>query len=162
MSLLKNQTWPAVRIHTEDNGSSGRQILVDLIVSIEARPGVWVPVFRKYVGGKSEVHVEDHVVPSSEVAECVRKALTVAERARRYRTDFVVEGEEDFPFDLLGVTQSWPTSPKDARLAGRALDGYPVRRITLTTHHDGSEPELHRPRWEAVEWRVVSVQTTPL
>lgn len=150
-------------MRTEDNGSSGRQILVDLVVSIEARPGIWVPIFRKYAGGKNEVHVNDHVVSSGEIREAVRKALTVGDKTwMRFRTDFVVEGEEDFPFDLLGVTQSWPKSPKDAKLAARALDGYVPRRVTLTTHHDGSSPHLAKERWEAVEWRVVSVKTTPL
>lgn len=160
--MRDDRPWPAVRVRTEDNGSSGRQILVDLVVSIEARPGVWIPVFRKYAGGKNEVHINDHVVSSGEIHALVRKALTVGEKTVRFRTDFVVEGEEDFPFNLLGVTRSWPTSPKDAQLSARPLDGYPPRHITLTTHHDGSSPHLAKERWEEVGWRVVSVQTTPL
>jgi hypothetical protein len=79
----------------------------------------------------------------------------------QYRTDYVVEGEEDFPFDMLRYTQSWPTKEEEIRFVERPLDGYPKRRVTLSKFHRDPKPNLAEDRWERkFGWKVVEILGT--
>jgi hypothetical protein len=78
-----------------------------------------------------------------------------------YRTDYVVEGADAFPIDMLRYTSSWPKDEVDARLIEDSFESGSRRAITLTMKHRDPDPRLAGDRWEAkFRWRVVKVIET--
>lgn len=78
-----------------------------------------------------------------------------------YRTDYIVEGSDEFPFDMLRYTQSWPTLESEITLIEQPLDGYPKRRVRLSKYHRDPRPQLAENRWSSkFHWKVVEVVET--
>jgi len=76
-----------------------------------------------------------------------------------YRTDYVVEGEDEFPHDMLRYAVSWPKDESDARAMGEGQGRR--RRVTLTKYHRDPKPHLAEDRWlSKFRWKVVEVLDT--
>ncbi|HSX23277.1 MAG TPA: hypothetical protein VLE97_10940 [Gaiellaceae bacterium] len=101
------------------------------------------------------------------IADCVDALRTLEETGylgTLYRTDYIVEGSDSFPVDMLRYTSSWPKDEVDARLIEDSFDGGSKRAITLTMKHRDPEPQLAADRWQSkFRWRVVRVvETIPI
>ncbi len=78
-----------------------------------------------------------------------------------YRTDYIVEGDDDFPYDMLRYTQSWPTHESEIPHIEQPGIGYPMRRVTLSKYHRDRKPHLAEDRWlSKFSWRVVQIIET--
>ncbi len=82
-----------------------------------------------------------------------------------YRTDYEVEGCDEFPVDMLRYTSSWPRNEIDASIVRGLLGGSDnvgvSYTVTLSKYHRDPEPNLANDRWQSkFNWTVVRVIDT--
>ena len=76
--------------------------------------------------------------------------------AKRPPTLFTVEGNGQFPYDMLRYDACWPTSARDAdNMHGNDGDYGRLRRISLTSARDPWMAPTSG-RWKSFGWRVVT------
>ena len=89
----------------------------------------------------------------------LRERLETGYLGELYRTDYVVEGSGEFPFDMLRYACSWPKGESDSFAMGADHDE--KRRVTLSKYHRDPQPVLSEDRWlSKFRWRVVQVIET--
>lgn len=76
--------------------------------------------------------------------------------AKKYQTQYVVEGSETFPLDMLRYDEAFPARETDSHFI--AGDG--LRQITLVKCHHDREPHIEVRRWVSYGWRVLHIIET--
>lgn len=94
---------------------------------------------------------------------CIAKLKSITEIdyvGDLYRTDYAVEGQGQFPFDMLRYVCSWPAREEDEAALMGGHDA-PLRRARLSTYHRDPTPQLAEVRWSGKFcWHVVDVVQT--
>ena len=75
---------------------------------------------------------------------------------KKYRTEYVVEGDGDFPHDMLRYDEAFPARETD----GRAMGHQDRRQITLAKYHTDPQPQIAIERWRSFTWRVLHIVDT--
>jgi len=68
---------------------------------------------------------------------------------------FLVEGEGDFPFDLLRQERCWPARPQDGKAIAIGMRGDIVptyRQVALATHNPVGPSQR---RWRSKGWIII-------
>lgn len=93
---------------------------------------------------------DSHLPPPARTLERAKPAPLPNPHER----SFLVEGEGEFPLDMLRQERCWPARPQDSRaIAMRPNDSTPSwRQVVLTTTNVRCP---RRERWRRKAWRVI-------
>lgn len=116
----------------------------------------------------------DHIEAGQQAIEsCIEKLQRLEQTdylGTLYRTDYEVEGVDEFPIDMLRYTCSWPAREEDYRAIEASMSDSAIpekRTVRLTRSHRDpltagvDDPLLAGVRWfSKFRWRVVRVVDT--
>jgi hypothetical protein len=106
---------------------------------------------------------EDGALPIQEFVAKLLPRLEDGYLGDFFRTEFVVEGEDEFPYDMLRYTHSFPADEQASFLmrSHNETMSSAIRRVKLATYHRDPVPHLATDRWiSKFRWRVVKIHDT--
>lgn len=105
------------------------------------------------------VILDNGAVPINEVTLELKKRFEEGYFGDFYRTMYIVEGSDGFPYDMLRYTSSFPADEQSSFLM--QSHNKDRRRVKLCQYHRDEKPNLANDRWLAkFHWRVVEVVDT--